>query len=185
MVTIAPQAHGDLAQHTGSAFKALSAINGDPSFSRTTTLHIRALLPSDLPDASAVCLAAFTQAVAPSLSAQGVDTFAKLVTEQALAERMHGDNLLLVCLSDATINGVVELKEGRHVALLFVEPGCQRQGIGQRLMSAALAHARVETVTVNASLPSVPAYRRFGFVQAGEIGEHLGLVYQPMVKSLS
>lgn len=52
-------------------------------------------------------------------------------------------------------------------------------------MSAALAHARVETVTVNASLSSVPAYRRFGFVQAGDIGEHLGLIYQPMVKPLS
>ncbi|WP_317872553.1 hypothetical protein [Pseudomonas sp. RAC1] len=93
MVTIAPQAHGDLAQHTGSAFKARSAINGDPSLPRTTTLHIRALLPTDLPDASAVCLAAFTQAVAPSLSAQGVDTLAKRVTEQALAERMQGGNL--------------------------------------------------------------------------------------------
>lgn len=40
------------------------------------------------------------------------------------------------------ITGLVELKEGRHVAMLFVAPYCQRKGIGMCLMRAALEHGR-------------------------------------------
>lgn len=63
-------------------------------------------------------------AVAPSLSAQGIDTFAKVVAAQAFAERMEGDNLMLVSVSDGVIVGLIELKQGCHVAMLFVAPGC-------------------------------------------------------------
>lgn len=66
------------------------------------------------------------------------------------------------------------------MAMLFIAPGRQRQGIGARLMSAALEHARAEIVTVRASLSSVPAYQRYGFNLAGQVGEFAGLTYQPM-----
>ncbi|WP_410480607.1 GNAT family N-acetyltransferase [Pseudomonas plecoglossicida] len=147
-------------------------------------MQIRKLTLDDLPHASALCMDAFLQAVAPSLSAQGVETFAKVAAAQAFAERMQGDNLMLACVSEGAIAGLIELKEGRHVAMLFVAPGWQRTGIGMRLMNAALRHARVEVVTVKASLTSVPAYQRYGFTLAGEVGEFAGLVYQPMEKRL-
>lgn len=147
-------------------------------------MHIRPLTHDDLPSASALCLDAFMQAVAPSLSAQGVQTFAKAAAAQAFAERIKGDNLLLVCVADGAITGLIELKEGRHVAMLFVAPGWQRRGIGRRLVNAAMAQARAEVVTVRASLSSVAAYERYGFFQTGEVGEFAGLVYQPMEKTL-
>ncbi|WP_087500821.1 GNAT family N-acetyltransferase [Pseudomonas sp. SID14000] len=147
-------------------------------------MHIRKLTPDDLPHASALCLDAFMQAVAPSLSAQGVETFTKVAAPKAFAERMQDDNLMLVCVMDGAITGLIELKEGRHVTMLFIAPRWQRQGIGRRLMSAALEHARVEVVTVRASLSSVPAYQRYGFNLAGEVGEFAGLAYQPMEKPL-
>lgn len=148
-------------------------------------MQIRKLTHDDLPRASALCLASFMAAVAPSLSAQGVETFAKVASEQAFAERMEGDNLMLVCVAEGVITGLIELKEGRHVAMLFVAPDSQRQGIGLQLMSAALEQARGEVVTVRASLSSVAAYERYGFVLAGDVGEFAGLVYQPMEKKLS
>ncbi|EKT4483446.1 GNAT family N-acetyltransferase [Pseudomonas putida] len=147
-------------------------------------MHIRTLTPDDLPHASALCLNAFMQAVAPSLSAQGIETFTRVAAPQAFAERMQGDNLMLACVTQGTLAGLIELKEGRHVAMLFIAPGCQRQGIGTRLMNAALEQARGDMVTVKASLSSVPAYQRYGFTLAGEVGEFAGLVYQPMVKRL-
>lgn len=143
-------------------------------------MRIRKLTPDDLSHASTLCLEAFMQAVAPSLSVQGIETFTKVAAPLAFAERMQGDNLILVCVVEGVIVGLVELKEGRHVAMLFIAPGWQRQGIGARLMSAALEHARAETVTVRASLSSVPAYQRYGFNLAGEAGEFAGLAYQPM-----
>ncbi|ORL49899.1 GNAT family N-acetyltransferase [Pseudomonas putida] len=147
-------------------------------------MQIRNLTPDDLPQASTLCLDAFMQAVAPSLSTQGIETFTKVAAPQAFAERMQGDNLMLACVAQSALAGLIELKEGRHVAMLFIAPGWQRQGIGTRLMNASLEHARVDVVTVKASLPSVPAYQRYGFTLAGEVGEFSGLVYQPMEKRL-
>ncbi|WP_434771487.1 GNAT family N-acetyltransferase [Pseudomonas entomophila] len=79
---------------------------------------------------------------------------------------------------------MVELKQRRHVALLFVAPGWQRRGVGARLMQTALAHTEAGEVTVSASLPSVGAYQRYGFVLAGNMSESGGLVYQPMTKQM-
>ncbi|WP_426101761.1 GNAT family N-acetyltransferase [Pseudomonas sp. PSPC3-3] len=147
-------------------------------------MQIRKLTYDDLPHASALCLDAFMIAVAPSLSTQGVETFAKVAAAQAFADRMEGDNLMLVCVADGAITGLIELKEGRHVAMLFVAPGSQRRGIGMRLMSAALEQVRDEVVTVRASLCSVAAYESYGFALSGDVGEFAGLIYQPMEKRL-
>ncbi|WET10903.1 GNAT family N-acetyltransferase [Pseudomonas sp. D3] len=147
-------------------------------------MQIRKLTYDDLPHASALCLDAFMIAVAPSLSTQGVETFAKVAAAQAFADRMEGDNLMLVCVADGAITGLIELKEGRHVAMLFVTPGSQRRGIGMRLMGAALEQVRDEVVTVRASLSSVAAYESYGFALSGDVGEFAGLIYQPMEKRL-
>lgn len=147
-------------------------------------MKIRKLTHDDLPSASALCLDAFMLAVAPSLSAQGVETFTKVVAVQAFADRMEDDSLKLICDVDGAITGLVELKEGRHVAMLFVAPSWQRRGIGMRLINAALEQARGEIVTVRASLSSVAFYESCGFVLAGDVGSFSGLVYQPMEKRL-
>jgi len=148
-------------------------------------MQIREMTHDDLPSANALCLAAFMLAVAPSLSARGVETFAKVAAQQAFAERMMGDNLMLVCVAEGALTGLIELKEGRHVAMLFVAPGWQRRGVGKRLLNAALEQARANVVTVRASLASVAAYERYGFTLAGDVGEFAGLVYQPMEKRLT
>ncbi|WP_294996868.1 GNAT family N-acetyltransferase [uncultured Stenotrophomonas sp.] len=142
---------------------------------------IRPARIDDLPAISAVCLAAFHAAVAPSLSANGIATFTRVAAIDAFGARLQGDNLILVAEQDARIVGVVELKEGRHLAMLFVDPACQGQGIGHALFEAVLPKARVPMLTVRASLNAVPTYLRYGFVLDGEVGEFNGLVYQQMV----
>lgn len=85
-------------------------------------MQIRPLTHDDLPHASALCLDAFTQAVAPTLPAQGVATFARVAAADAFAERMQGDNLILVGVVDGAMVGLVELKQGCHIAMLFIAP---------------------------------------------------------------
>lgn len=51
---------------------------------------------------------------------------------------------------DGAVRGIVELKQRRHVALLFAAPGWQRRGVGARLMKVALAHTEAGEVTVGA-----------------------------------
>lgn len=141
---------------------------------------IRPAHPDDLAAISAICMAAFGEAVAPSLSAQGVATFTQVASVDAFAGRLQGDNHILVAERDDRIVGMIELKEGRHLAMLFVDPACQGQGIGHALFQAVLPLLRAPAMSVRASLNAVPTYQRYGFVIDGEAGEFNGLVYQPL-----
>ncbi|MGF6416654.1 GNAT superfamily N-acetyltransferase [Stenotrophomonas sp. AN71] len=142
--------------------------------------RIRPAHADDLPAISAVCLAAFNAAVAPSLSEAGIATFGSVAAADAFGARLQGDNLILVAEHEARIVGVVELKEGRHLAMLFVDPACQGQGIGHALFEAVLPQVRDPVLTVRASLNAVATYQRYGFALDGDVGEFNGLVYQPL-----
>ena len=137
----------------------------------------------DVPAISALCMAAFNEAVAPSLSAAGIATFGSVAAADAFAARLQGDNHILVAEQDARVVGVVELKEGRHLAMLFVDPACQGRGIGHALFEAVLLRVREPVLTVRASLNAVPVYERYGFVLDGDVGEFNGLVYQQMLRA--
>lgn len=141
---------------------------------------VRKMDEKDVEAVSATCIASFLRSLADTLSEEGGSTFSNIAASNAFLDRMKGDNLMLVAENDGKIEGVIELKEGRHVAMLFISPERQKKGIGRKLLSSALNHAKVETVTVNASLSSVPAYEKYGFERKGEAGESSGLVYQPM-----
>lgn len=145
---------------------------------------IRPLQDTDLHAASAVCMRAFLSTVAPSLSSIGVDTFRTIAAADGFAQRTGPDSLQLVYDDAGVIKGVGELKQRRHVAMLFVDPACQRQGVGEALLAALIAQAHADEVTVSASLPSVAFYQRHGFACSGEVGESAGLVYQPMVRTM-
>ena len=143
--------------------------------------RIRAAHVDDLPAISAVCMAAFTSAVAPMLTAEGIATFGTVAAASAFAERLQGDNHILVAEKAGQVVGVVELKAGQHLAMLFVAPELQGQGIGRALLRAVLPQVRGPQMTVRASLNAVPAYEHYGFVLDGEVGQFNGLIYQPLV----
>lgn len=144
-------------------------------------MAIRKMVLADIDAVSALCMAAFDDTVAPTVSTQGSETFRKLASTEAFRQRLEGDNVLLVFEEGETLKGMIELKEGRHLTLLFVSPQHQRQGIGQALIAAMSAYARATDITVRASLTSVPAYLRYGFQCTGDADEAAGLSYQPMV----
>lgn len=141
---------------------------------------IRKMEEKDLEAVSAICMDSFLKSVAGTLSDEGITTFSNIAACDAFLDRMGGDNLMLVAENDENIEGVIELKEGRHVAMLFIRPERQKNGIGRKLLLSSLNHARVETVTVSASLSSVTAYEKYGFECSDKVDESAGLVYQPM-----
>jgi GNAT superfamily N-acetyltransferase len=141
---------------------------------------IRKVEPADLARLSSICIDAFMGSVASTLTEEGIDTFKKIASVGSFANRMEADNEMLACEDGGEVIGIVELKEGRHIAMLFVDPCRQKQGVGRSLISAVLPCTRREILTVNASLTSVPAYLSYGFKCTGEAGELAGLKYQPM-----
>lgn len=147
-------------------------------------MAVRKLTADDLQVVSDLCLDAFTESVAPSLSEQGIATFSSIAQAKSFASRMTADNMMLVYEESGRIKGIIELKEGRHIAMLFIAPDCQQQGIGKALVTAIMDYVREDVVTVSASLTSVNAYLRYGFEISAQIAESAGLVYQPMQKIL-
>ncbi|WP_269791397.1 GNAT family N-acetyltransferase [Stenotrophomonas sp. Iso1] len=147
-------------------------------------MHIRPLTHDDLDTASSLCMAAFMASVAPTLGDEGIATFQKIAAADAFAMRKDQDNVMLLAEVANQVIGLIELKQGRHIAMLFIAPGQQRSGVGRRLVAEALNHARGDQVTVSASLPSVPAYLSYGFHCSGDVAESAGLVYQPMERRL-
>ena len=143
-------------------------------------MQIRLLEEKDLVAVSALCIDAFSVAVAPNLSHEGIDTFKNIACVDSFSDRMNQGNTILVYEKNGRLVGMIELKEGCHVAMLFVSPDCQKTGVGRELISAILSFIRSKTITVNASLNSIPAYLKYGFTCAGDPGEKFGLVYQPM-----
>jgi len=143
-------------------------------------VNIREIQDKDMEAVSTVCLHSFSESIGSSLSEEGVSTFSQIASSSAFRERAKGDNFIYVAEENESIKGVVELKAGRHIAMLFVDPESQMKGIGRQLLLSALRRSRVNTVTVSASLSSVPAYKKYGFMCKGNIAESAGLVYQPM-----
>lgn len=147
-------------------------------------MQIRVIEEKDLMAVSALCINAFSEAVAPRLSQEGIETFKNVASVNSFLHRMSQDNTILVYEENGRVIGIVELKGGRHIAMLFVSPDCQNRGVGRELVSAILPFVSAGTLTVSASLNSVPAYLKYGFICVGEPGETSGLVYQPMQREL-
>ncbi|MCH2041017.1 MAG: GNAT family N-acetyltransferase [Saccharospirillaceae bacterium] len=141
---------------------------------------IRELEEKDLNAVSTICMESFLHSVAETVSDEGITTFSNIAAYDAFFDRMQGDNLMLAAQNGSNIEGIIELKEGRHVAMLFIRPDRQKNGTGRKLILSALNHATAETITVNSSLPSVAAYETYGFECTGAVSESAGLVYQPM-----
>ena len=125
-------------------------------------------------------MAAFIDSVAYTLADEGIATFRRLATAEAFASRINEDNLMWLAEVAGQPAGLIELKQGRHIAMLFITPELQRRGIGRRLVAEAIKRARSDVLTVSASLPSVPAYLGYCFRRSGDVGESMGIIYQPM-----
>ena len=149
-------------------------------------MTIRVMTQSDIERVSQLCRDAFDVSIAPTVSAQGCDNFYQYSAPETLTVLLnHFQHTTLVYERKQRILGMVALKQGMHVSLLFVDPTAQRQGIGRALIEAMLPYCCATSVTVRASLTSVAAYQAYGFVCTGVAGIESELTYQPMERLIS
>lgn len=153
--------------------------------SKEDRVIIRKLEDRDLAQVSSVCLNSFMKSVAPSLSDVGISTFQKISSVDSFTARLKENIDILVCEENEKIQGIIELKDGRHISMLFVSPEHQKQGVGRSLLLSIMSFTTSDTITVSASLTSVNAYLSFGFVLSGGISEASGLRFQPMKLELN
>jgi len=135
--------------------------------------------------ASAVAVRAFEASVAAHYSELGAEQFLRYAAPEELRARSDRNHRVILAESDGVIEGMVEVRSAKHIAMLFVEPARQRNGVGRALVELAVElcrerRSRLGAVTVNSSPNAVGAYLSFGFVVAGSERQRDGIIYTPM-----
>lgn len=150
---------------------------------------IRAMEPGEEKMVSDLVRRVFDLFVAPEYEPEGIQAFYRYIEPQRLRERAAQGYEILLAFVDKALVGAVELCEGRHISLLFVDAMFQGRGIARALLEEAISRAHqlnpdVDKITVNASPNSAFIYERLGFRATGPRQSRDGIVFIPMEKPL-
>lgn len=149
-------------------------------------IPIRPLRIDEVTVAVDLVVGSFQDSVAPLYGPDGIGQFLRYMQPDGLARRLSQNHVVLVaCDYKGRLVGLVEVRDHRHISLLFVETRLQRGGLGRRLVEAATDACRaarpdLDTITVHASPNSVGAYERFGFTPTGPEQETNGIRFVSM-----
>lgn len=116
---------------------------------------------------------------------EGTDNFAKFLTSPSLEKMFKaGKYIVYIATIDKKVIGVISVRTGNHISLLFVDEKYHRQGVGGQLIKAIqnylLENTDFQKVTVNASPYGIPFYENTGFKATGEETVTDGIIYTPM-----
>lgn len=153
------------------------------------SLHIRPMQPDEETEVCELVKRVFHACVAPHYSKAGVEEFLNYMQPDLFAQRCQSDHFVCVAVARQKIVGAIEVRENRHVALLFVDKPYQRKGVGKELLRHAVEMGRkhspeLRELTVNASPNSVQAYETFGFRPTGAEQIKNGIRFTPMCLKL-
>lgn len=132
----------------------------------------------------------FDEFVAPDYSQDGNEFFYSYIDPACIIERFNNGNLILTASFGNEIIGMIEVRDWFHICLLFVSKNHQRKGISRLLFEKALNEIlnnkpEIRFIEVNASPFSVEIYKRLGFNIISERQERNGIIYIPMILTLS
>jgi ribosomal protein S18 acetylase RimI-like enzyme len=148
--------------------------------------EIRELKPDELDAASNLVRTVFMEFEAPDYSAQGVETFLRFIEPDAMRGMFERRVLRFIgCFAaESPPIGLMAMRGGSHISMLFVDKSFHHQGIGKALITAALneagAQAEAAAVTVNSSPYAIGFYRRMGFEATNTEQTVNGIRFTPM-----
>ena len=127
----------------------------------------------------------FNEFIAPDFQDEGIEEFFNYANPRALIKRSEGNHFVLVAEAEGAIAGMIEIREMRHVSMLFVDKAYHRRGIAKELFSAALDRIKSESrppkkVTVHSSRFALPFYESLGFVRTEAEKIIHGVIHIPM-----
>lgn len=153
--------------------------NRDPFF------RIRKARTEDWENAMELAFRTFLKYEAMEYGPEGIRNFAEFVTDQSLKRMfLNGSYLLFIAVVGEQIIGLISMRSGNHISLLFVDEEYHRRGVGTALVrclqSYMLHHTGYEKLTVNAAPYGIPFYHRIGFRDTGMETQKDGIIYTPM-----
>ncbi len=117
---------------------------------------------------------------------EGVSNFYEFINDDFLYKMYRqGEYRVFGCYQDDTdLLGIISLRNGNHISLLFVDENHHHQGIAASLIRYLCDYlidcGGQEFVTVNSSPYAIGFYHRMGFTDTGEEVCSEGISYTPM-----
>lgn len=140
---------------------------------------------ADWEPAMALAYRVFLKYESTEYGEEGTKNFFNFVSSKELKQMfLIGEYPMFVAKDGNQVVGMISLRSGNHISLLFVEENYHRKGVGTSLMKQLIAFLKENTkyrsVTVNASPYGEPFYHQFGFVDIGKLLNKDGMIYTPM-----
>ncbi len=147
--------------------------------------QIRNAYRDEWEDAMSLAWRTFLRFEADVYSPEGVKNFENFITDSTLYRMfVVGSYQLFVALDGKKIVGMLTLRGGTHISLLFVDERYHRRGIGRALMqylsNYLLTEMQASRVTVNSSPYGIEFYHRLGFRDLRPQEKSDGIIYTPM-----
>jgi|GEM_PF-651683 len=138
-----------------------------------------------IPEFSALVRSVFDEFVAPGYSEEGNRTFYSYIDPVEMAARFDAGQWFFACLDAGKIVGALEVRDGNHIALFFVDRRFQGRGLGRALFARYLGElgavgAAPGFVEVNSSPYAVGIYAEMGFVPESGPRVADGIEFYPM-----
>ena len=142
--------------------------------------------PNHLRDALDLVWEVFEKYDMPDYEELGVKTFQHFIEYSSMVERMNqGEMQFWGCYLNTYLVGVIALRKGQHISLLFVRDKFHHLGIASQLVRIAIAaveaqNPKIRAVTVNSSPYAVEFYRKIGFQPLGDERKEDGIRFTSM-----
>ena len=132
----------------------------------------------------------FMKYEAPDYGEMGIATFRHFVTYSNMVEKVNqGEMKFYGCYLNQYLIGVIALRTGQHISLLFVRGKIHHLGAATKLMKVVenevlAQNPKIRAVTVNASPYAVGFYEKNGFVALNKEQKADGIRFTPMRKMI-
>lgn len=139
-------------------------------------------------EAMALAWRTFQKFEAHEYSPEGVKNFLDFISDNTLRKmfKIH-EYHLWVALDGNQIIGLISLRSGKLISLLFVDEKYHNRGVGRALMETLwdyLRENKVYTCIVRSSPYAVGFYHKLGFVDLDKEQVDAGIRFTPMRKDL-
>jgi GNAT superfamily N-acetyltransferase len=147
---------------------------------------IERFIPGEEGSISGLIRAVYDIYIAPENEPRGNEQFIDFITPANILARVqdHTD-AVTTCKIDGVIAGVLSVRDGNHISLLFVDEQHHGKGIARRMILDFIARNKplgIHELTVNASPFSVGIYERLGFARESALLELHGIRFVRMRK---
>ena|GEM_PF-103022 len=142
----------------------------------------------DAENVSNIVLLAFATIESKGFNPEGRATFTNYVSPSAIASRLDLNHNVTLALVDSKIAGVIEIRGGNHISMLFISPEYTNNSIGTKLLARAVAQIKkeqsksktVKQVTVHSADDAIAFYLKRGFRAIAARQERDGICFTTM-----